>query len=385
MQDYQKVVKNLFKRRSILSPQARFESFSKGYDTLGRPDLKYPSIHIAGTNGKGSVAEKIARSLELGGFKVGLFTSPHIESFRERISINGEWISEEAVLSGLKACDDAGHFFEITTLLALNYFADENVDIAIIETGLGGEFDATTVIEPILTVITTLSLEHTQVLGNTLGDIARAKSGIIKPHAPLILGPTADHPIIVEKAQQLSAEVIQCKVHSNEYDEENKEIARRTLQYFSLSEDALKQGLQMRPPCRFETQGNIVLDVAHNPAAFEALFKTIERQFPGKEIHLLLAFSEGKELAECAKVIKKKVAHLHLLEMSHPQLMTNKELERVFQTLEFFKITHHSSLSEVIDCAEDQKAVLLIAGSFYMMSEIRSKSPNVSSISSIVG
>ncbi len=385
MQDYQTVIKNLFKRRSSLVPQDRFELFSKGYKDLGSPDLQYPSIHIAGTNGKGSVAAKIARSLELGGFRVGLFTSPHIESFRERISINGERISEKSVLSTLKLCNNAEHFFEVSILLALNYFAHKNVDIAIIETGLGGEFDATNVIDPILTVITTLSLEHTQVLGNSLEDIAKAKSGIIKLHVPLILGPTADHPIIIEKARQLNAEVVQCRANYDEYDDENREVARRVLQYFSLSEGVLEQGLQVRLPCRFETYGSLILDVAHNPAAFEALFKTIKKRFPGKEIHLLLALSEGKEVVQCAKVIQKTVAHLHLLEMSHSKLMRNKELERVFQTLDFFNITQHSSLSEVIDCTKKQQAILLIAGSFYMMSEIRSKSSNVSSISSIVG
>ena len=209
--EYKAAIEALFKRRSTHAPKHRFELLQAFYEKLGRPDLKYPSIHIAGTNGKGSVATKIAKSLELSGFRVGLYISPHIHCFRERISINGKCISEEAVLSGLADMKYDGHFFDIVTLLALSYFADENVEIAVIETGLGGGIDATNIIEPILTVITTLSLDHTQILGDSLDQIAAAKAGIIKPYVPLILGSAANHPIVIEEAAKKSAEVITCK------------------------------------------------------------------------------------------------------------------------------------------------------------------------------
>ena len=128
-----------------------------------------------------------------------------------------------------------------------------------------------------------------------------------------------------------------------------------------------------------------MLDVAHNPEAFERLFNQTAAHFPGKKIHLLLGMSHEKEIEECAKMIQKKVTHLHLMKMSHSQLMSNLELERVFHALEFYHITHHTSLREVIKFAKEDQAILLIAGSFYLLSEILSKSPNISSISSIEG
>ncbi len=160
---------------------------------LGNPQLKFKSVHIAGTNGKGSVSHSLAAILQDAGYKTGLYTSPHLVDFRERIRINGAPISKEWVVSFTDKIkplieEIAPSFFEITVAMAFEYFAQEQVDIAIIETGLGGRLDSTNVITPVLSVITNISYDHKDLLGNTLAEIAGEKAGIIKPGIPVVIG-----------------------------------------------------------------------------------------------------------------------------------------------------------------------------------------------------
>ena len=163
---------------------------------LGNPHQKFPSIHIAGTNGKGSTAHMLTAILQASGLKVGLYTSPHYLDFRERIKINGAYITEIAVIDFVTQNrtiieNIQPSFFEITAIMAFDYFAQQKVDIAIIETGLGGEFDSTNIISPILSIITNIGYDHQNILGNTLAEIAIAKAGIIKPNTPVVIGPNA--------------------------------------------------------------------------------------------------------------------------------------------------------------------------------------------------
>jgi len=160
---------------------------------LGNPHKKFMTIHIAGTNGKGSVSHMLASALSQTGLKVGLYTSPHLIDFRERIKINGEMISKESVLDFLLKwkgfmLEQKPSFFEITTAMAFDYFEKERVDIAVIETGLGGRLDSTNVITPVLSIITNIALDHCEHLGFTLPEIATEKAGIIKPEIPVVVG-----------------------------------------------------------------------------------------------------------------------------------------------------------------------------------------------------
>lgn len=162
-------------------------------DILDHPERKFKAVHIAGTNGKGSVAHLLSSYFQERGCKTGLFTSPHLVDFRERIRLNGQMISEEAVLAffdKFKTQFDQlePSFFEMTTALAFYYFAEQKVDVAVIEVGLGGRLDATNVISPLLSVITNISLEHTQMLGNSIAKIAAEKAGIIKAKTPVVIG-----------------------------------------------------------------------------------------------------------------------------------------------------------------------------------------------------
>lgn len=181
---------------------------------LGNPHKDFPSIHVAGTNGKGSTCHMLAAIFQSQGYRTALFTSPHLLDFRERIRISGEMISKEEVLAFLnknEAYINNVHpsFFEITTSLAFEYFSRKHVDIAIIETGLGGRLDSTNIISPLLSIITNISLDHTDLLGETLEEIAMEKAGIIKPHIPVVVGEanTITREVFSKVAEQNSAPI----------------------------------------------------------------------------------------------------------------------------------------------------------------------------------
>ena len=182
---------------------------------FGHPHTRFASIHVAGTNGKGSVSHTLAAFLQKCGYKVGLYTSPHLVDFRERIKVNGEMIPEEEVV---KFVEDersffeplSPSFFEVTTALAFKYFADRGVDVAVVEVGLGGRLDCTNIITPIVSVITNISFDHTQFLGDTLAKIASEKAGIIKPNVPVVIGESNEEtrPVFEAKAQETGSKII---------------------------------------------------------------------------------------------------------------------------------------------------------------------------------
>ena len=164
---------------------------------FGHPHQAYATVHVAGTNGKGSVSHTIASILQESGYRIGLYTSPHLVDFRERIRVNGKPISEDYVVDFVdkeRSFFEPLHpsFFEVTTALALKYFRDMEVDIAIIEVGLGGRLDCTNIITPLVSVITNISFDHTQFLGDTLAKIAAEKAGIIKKGVPVVIGENHD-------------------------------------------------------------------------------------------------------------------------------------------------------------------------------------------------
>lgn len=181
---------------------------------LEQPQDYFPSIHIAGTNGKGSTAHLLSAVLQSAGYKVGLFTSPHYRDFRERIKVDGQYITEAAVVAFTEKVPDFVNryqpsFFELTTGMAFDYFRAEQVDIAIIETGLGGRLDASNVLQPLLSIITNIGFDHEQFLGDSLAKIAYEKAGIIKPHTPVIIGEEQSETkaVFIETAQRNAAPI----------------------------------------------------------------------------------------------------------------------------------------------------------------------------------
>ena len=272
---------------------------------FGHPHRSYKTIHIAGTNGKGSCSHTIAAILQSAGYKVGLYTSPHLIDFRERIRVNGKCISKERVIDFVDKERDfyqplQPSFFELTTALAFKYFEEETVDIAVIEVGLGGRLDCTNIISPLLSVITNISLDHTQFLGETLEKIAGEKAGIIKKNTPCVVGEYNDETksVFENKANEMNAPLIfaQDNIISSDinfelkgnYQAKNKNTILNAIAYLSkvltINDDNIINGFDkvceltglMGRWQKLSEHPLIICDTGHNLAGWEYLSKQIK-------------------------------------------------------------------------------------------------------------
>ena len=348
---------------SLKRTEKGFSAMQQLDEALLRPHQKFRSIHVAGTNGKVSVCHKIAKGLEMEGFRVGLYTSPHLDSFRERIQIQGEMISEETILDLLppimELCE--GGFFDYTTALAFVYFAKQNVDFAVIETGIGGRFDSTNVITPILSIITSIHYDHMHLLGSTLEEIAHEKAGIIKPGVPYLLGPRV--PFLKGPRAAFP--------QSPFYDEENSLIAEKALEMLGVSFSSIKKALPARPPCRFEViSEKYILDVAHNPDGIFKLIQAIHHHFPGKKPHFFVGFSEDKDAAECLHLLS-EAGSITCVGGRSPRLFSADKLASLAKSLGIEALKSDSISFEGI-----KADLFVVCGSFYLMSEARAKLHN---------
>ncbi|MDO5509134.1 MAG: folylpolyglutamate synthase/dihydrofolate synthase family protein [Weeksellaceae bacterium] len=320
-----------------------FEKIKPLLAAFGNPHEKIKTLHIAGTNGKGSTSHLLASVLQEAGYKTGLYTSPHLADFRERIRINGEMIALELVHEFLLDFKQ-NHlhlnptFFELTTLLAFWHFEKSNVDIAVIETGLGGRLDATNIITPEVSIITNVALDHESILGDTLQQIAAEKAGIIKPKVPVVIGETQEDtaPIFIQTAKKLQAPVrFADQQPSNQhesalkgsYQRKNLQTAAIAVQVlrekdWNISEDHLRLGFEnvlkntgLRG--RWEVisqQPKLVLDTAHNVAGVTELMKQIKVE-SFENLHLVLGFAGDKNVIEMLNLYP-KVAHFYFCQPS---------------------------------------------------------------------
>ncbi len=392
---YAELIEKLFAINIHGHTKYNLDTMQKLCGLLGSPEKEFPSVHVAGTNGKGSVTTKMAKALELSGLKVGLFTSPHISCFRERIRINGEMISEKAVekhlskiLTSINEHRIKASFFEITTLLAFCYYAEENIDIAVIETGLGGRLDATNVITPLLSVITSISLEHTTILGNTLAEIALEKAGIIKPGVQVVIGPRVPLNEIRAVAEIQNAPVYVVQGAFSTYNDENNAIAKKALQLLYISDEYIVEGCKAMPPCRLEkvvllekfNEGQpleIILDVAHNPDGLRSLFIAVEQMYPGVGIRIVCGLSENKEIHPCVSLLKENGTAFHLVQADSSRALNKEILRKEFlnQNVPEEKIyvasTLEESLEDAVKLAKKHQEILVVCGSFYIMSAVR--------------
>ncbi len=392
MNEYQKLKGKLFSLFSNKT-KCRLENVSVISQYLNNPHIDFKSIHVAGTNGKGSVATKIAKALSLSGYKTALYTSPHITSYEERISVDGKLISKKDVKVLLKKIFKFRKklkiylsFFEITTLLAFLYFSKKKVDFAIIETGLGGRLDATNIITPILSIITSISLDHTNILGDTIDLIAFEKAGIIKPKIPVVIGRKANVEPIIKKAKKSKSQLyISEKIKINAfYDDENASIALRALEVFSLKyplkKSAIKKALKIRPQARFEifkTFGPkaIIFDVAHNLDGFIELKKALKLFFPNKKVRVVFGFSKQKDTLSCLKLLKTFSSFIHVTEAKSFKSLPKEEIKKDLLKINFKKYKIEKNISVAIlnakNLAIKNKEILLICGSFYILDEIK--------------
>ena len=305
---------------------------------LGNPERKIKTIHVAGTNGKGSTSHLLASVLQEAGYKVGLYTSPHLKDYRERIKINGENISEDFVCDFInkhKSFFEYNQlsFFEMTVGLAFDYFAKEKVDIAIIEVGMGGRLDSTNIITPLVSVITNIGLDHTQFLGNTLELIAGEKAGIIKQNIPIVIGEYTSEtlPVFIEKAKHENApiyfasELIQETYPSallGDYQIHNKKTVLQTIKIlqevsdFKITEENCKNGfLNVIEKTRLQGRWQIVhdnpkviCDTAHNKDGLKIVLNQLQK-LSFSRLHIVLGVVNDKDLEEILPLFPKNAIY----------------------------------------------------------------------------
>lgn len=347
---------NLFAEKSGL------ENMREALKLLGNPEKRFRSIHIAGSNGKGSVATKVAKGLR---GDIGLFTSPHLFAFNERIQINGEPIPDEDLEHLLETTFDLidRHqipctFFEITTLVAFQYFAKWKVSMAVLETGLGGRFDATNVVTPDLSVITSISLEHTEILGADLQSIANEKAGIIKPNVPVILGPGVPlDPPLAERVEGLF----------ETYLDANTAIAKAVLKRYGVFEVP-----DVTPPCRMEIHQGIVpviLDVAHNPDGLKQLFQTLKNRMKCERFHIVCGLGAKKDHKACIDQILPHASHITLTEAPNGRCTPAANLRSLIPETTPCEIQPNPAIAtqEALERAIRYSEPLLVCGSFFIM------------------
>ncbi|MBS7786558.1 bifunctional folylpolyglutamate synthase/dihydrofolate synthase [Flavobacterium sp. CYK-55] len=367
---------------------------------LQHPEQKIKCIHVAGTNGKGSTSHLIVSVLQEAGYRVGLYTSPHLKDFRERIKINGEMISEEYVVDFIAQHQPffekhSLSFFEMTVGLAFDYFAHQKVDIAVIEVGMGGRLDATNIITPLVSVITNISKDHTAFLGNTLAEIAGEKAGIIKPNIPVVIGEyTAEtKPVFEAKAKECNAEIfyaqdlIQTTPATEllgEYQEFNKKTVMQTLRILqskkllSISENHISDGfmnviINTGLQGRWQQLGSnpkIICDTAHNSAGLKIVMQQIEHE-KFEELHMILGVVNDKDLTEILPLLPQK-AHYYFCKPDLPRGLDAEILKKIATN---FGLTGdvYSSVSEAYQAAQNKAAqndFIYVGGSTFVVAEI---------------
>lgn len=303
-------------------------------DELEYPEKKFKTIHVGGTNGKGSTSHMLASILQEAGYKVGLYTSPHLKSFTERIKINGKEIPKRTVTSFVKKYKPFFEkqnlsFFEMTVGMAFWYFAKEKVDIAIIEVGLGGRLDSTNIITPEVSVITNIGKDHTQFLGETLPEIAFEKAGIIKQNIPIVIGERQKEveQVFIKKAKELKSEISFASDDKQsfqtdllgDYQENNSKtavIAIKKLKGFHISEKNIKNGLQnvvknTSLKGRWQILQNnpkIICDTAHNKEGLSYTLKQLQKE-KYKQLHVVLGVVSDKKLEEILPIFPQKAKY----------------------------------------------------------------------------
>ncbi|MEC8830789.1 MAG: folylpolyglutamate synthase/dihydrofolate synthase family protein, partial [Bacteroidota bacterium] len=326
----------MYQQKGAAAMNAKLDNIIHFCNVLGNPEKKFKSIHVAGTNGKGSSSHMLASILQEAGYTVGLYTSPHLKDFRERIKINGKVVGEEFVVDFI-----AQHqpfleyhklsFFEMTVGMAFSYFAEETVDIAVIEVGLGGRLDSTNIITPEVSLITNIGMDHTQFLGDTLQKIALEKAGIIKPKVPVVISETQTETKMIFNliAHQLKSDIVFADNNDpmKEYetdllgDYQQKNIRGavatiRRLKAFDVPEEAISKGLKNVVDNtgllgRWQVlQENplVVCDTAHNKEGLQLVLKQVAKQ-KFNNLHMVVGFVNDKDVKSVLSLFPKNASY----------------------------------------------------------------------------
>lgn len=366
---------------------------------LGNPQQKFKSIHVAGTNGKGSTSHMIASILQESGYKVGLYTSPHLKDFRERIKINGKEVTKRFVIDFVENhkvfLEQQGlSFFEMTVGMAFHYFAIQEVDIAVIEVGLGGRLDSTNIITPIISVITNISYDHMQMLGNTLPQIATEKAGIIKPNIPVVIGEKQDEVIdvFIEKAKKSNSQfIIASETEKSElpsdlkgiYQIKNKHTVEAALKIisqkgFPLSDKFIRKGLlnvvkNTGLKGRWQTlkaKPKVVCDTAHNEAGIKYTMQQVSEQI-FKNLHFVIGVVNDKDISHILPLFPKNAIY-YFCRPNIPRGLNAEILKQ--KALEFGLIgSSYQSVKEAYEMALKNANIrdfIYIGGSNFVVAEV---------------
>lgn len=429
--NYHQILEDIFARFPMYHKQGS-SAYKEGLENIeelaqmaGNPQDKLVTIHIAGTNGKGSVAHLLSSYFQELNYKTGLFTSPHLVDFSERIKINGVSISEEEVIHFFKKYQSQidpiePSFFEITTVLAFDYFANQKVDIAIIETGLGGRLDATNIIHPILSIITNVGLDHQQLLGNTLPKIAMEKAGIIKPDTPVLIGEpnpktlpvfqavatrqnaplyTTTDNLKVEQVQSMnpSKTAIRIKRYneiiypyiefplSGNYQLKNINTFIHAVELLNsilkIKEDKLAQAIQnwientqlMGRWQQISEKPQIICDVGHNQDAFQLIVPQLNA-VEAKTKYAILGFVDDKDLTHIVDVLPRDFQY-YLCKAPIDRALDPEKLLTIFQKEGLTCTLYSPSVYETFKYLRSQinpNDFVFISGSFFVVGDFLS-------------
>lgn len=389
---------------------------------LNNPQDRLRAIHLAGSNGKGSTVNALREMLQQAGYKVGAFTSPHLERVNERMTINGIQISDAQFLHYMNNIaeimethyeGDFPSFFEVVTLIMFQHFADQEVDIALIETGLGGRLDATNVITPLISIITTISLEHTAFLGDTLAKVAFEKAGIIKENIPVVVGVKSEEALTVieEVANKRHAP---CLVLGKNFTVENIEQGT-TIQHFNyrkenvemvavplkmagqhqinnaslaitailtlrenraidISDESIRQALaKAQWAGRFEQlPGNIILDGAHNSEGTTALIQTLKMVYPRQNYRFIYAALSDKDHAKSIALMDSIATSIAFTQIELPNAMPADQLAALStNTNKMYNAKWREMVQTMLHQRNNNEDVIVITGSLYFIAEIR--------------
>ncbi|MFP3854072.1 MAG: bifunctional folylpolyglutamate synthase/dihydrofolate synthase [Anaerolineales bacterium] len=411
-------------RADRYSPEVfELERIKRLLASMGNPHESYLSIHIAGTKGKGSVAALIASCLQQAGYKTGLYTSPHLIDFRERIRVNGKLISASDVAQGVAALkpyaarEPGITTYELMTALAFSYFEEKGIEVGVFEVGLGGRLDSTNVLTPIVSVITSLSYDHTHVLGDTLAEIAAEKAGIIKKGVPVV---SANQPAEAERvlqqiahergspleiigrdwhyqrgARDLSGQSIRIWSQGEaqesgvllrlpllgDHQLENAVVAFAALKHtskggFTLEEDDIRRGFdRVDWPGRFQvlqSQPALVVDSAHNGASAKELRRTLTAFFPKSRVHMIFGASEDKDIEGMLNELGPVVSRVTFTRASHPRAAKPAAMTAIAEG-KIKEVECIDDVREALSSAMEEASpedVVLVTGSLFVVGEV---------------
>ncbi|SHH24777.1 bifunctional folylpolyglutamate synthase/dihydrofolate synthase [Winogradskyella jejuensis] len=366
---------------------------------LNNPERKFKSIHVGGTNGKGSTSHMLASILQEAGYKVGLYTSPHLKDYRERIKINGKEISKQFVMGFVRKHKsffetNSLSFFEMTVGLAFDYFVKSKVDIAIIEVGLGGRLDSTNIITPELSVITNIGMDHVQFLGNTLPEIALEKAGIIKTNIPVVVGETHPEtvPVFNTKAKETKSEIYFAdqtidKVLESDlkgtYQNQNIKTVIQAVEIlktkrYTISEKDLKEGLLnvvkntglMGRWQVLSQSPKIICDTAHNKEGLSYVMKQLQNE-SFEKLHIVFGVVNDKNLGDIMSLLPKE-AEYYLAKPNIQRGLNIEELAKAFNNKGLKNRSYKSVNQALLEAkrSASENDVIYVGGSTFVVAEI---------------